>query len=293
MGVVIKKMFSVYNRDSAYDNTVTSLAQQALSPILSNGTSHHFTHLVTSTTCPDSLAPSFGQLLNEHFHPVFSQSHVYDLVQGCAGGVSALILGAQLAETHRGNVAVVLADAARQAVSEKNEMRKIFGNGAFACIMQHEDSDKGLIHYKSYQYKDLSEVVTVKLGHQAHREIVEKKEHVINAPLDTLGLTMNPFLAVRLLRHAETFYKEFLSECPQTPDYMIFHQVNPEIMKTLRSRFATAKTRFIDLSGLIGNCGSPSFGIAMEHNKEQLSGKKVFTCSFGTGGVITAALWQF
>jgi 3-oxoacyl-[acyl-carrier-protein] synthase III len=293
MGIRISHMNSVYNRLNSYSDTVINLATLALSPILQNGAPKTFSHVVVATTCPDMLAPTLGQTLNQFYYPRFANCHVLDLVQGCAGGVSAMVLASQLTELTRSNVAVVLADAARQSVSEKNKIRQYFGNGAFACTIEFEEGSRKLIHHKTKQYQNLSELVTVKLGHRAHHEILNKQKEVIQNPLDKLGLSMNPVLALKLLRHAEEFYNEFVSECNSTPDVMVFHQVNPDILKSLQGTFAGRVSQFVNLADRIGNCGAASFAIALDMIKKELPGKKVFLCSFGTGGVISAGLWQF
>jgi len=293
MGVRICHMNSTYNRSDGYSDTVVNLATKALSPLLQNGAPKNFSHLVVATTCPDTLAPTLGQRLNEYFYPRFANTHVLDLVQGCAGGISAMILGSQLSEMNKSNVMVVLADAARQAVSDANRLRKFFGNGSFSCVIKHDQVSPGLIHTKTRQYQNLSELVCVKLGHHAHQTIRNEKEKVISTPLDFLGLSMNPTMAIRLLHHAEEFYREFIAECSTIPDIIVFHQVNPEILKTLQKLFSSKQCVVIDFSETIGNCGAASFGIAMDMIKNTLQNKKVFLCSFGTGGVISAGLWQF
>jgi 3-oxoacyl-[acyl-carrier-protein] synthase III len=293
MGIRISHMNSVFNRLNSYSDTVINLATRALSPILQNGAPKTFSHVVVATTCPDTLAPTLGQTLNQFYYPRFANCHVLDLVQGCAGGVSAMVLASQLAELTQSNVAVVLADAARQSVSENNRLRQFFGNGAFACTIEFEEGSRKLIHHKTKQYENLSELVTVKLGHRAHHEIINKQKEVMQHPLESLGLSMNPVLALKLLRHAEEFYMEFVSECGTTPDVMVFHQVNPDILRSLQGLFKGKVKKFVNLADSIGNCGAASFAIAMDAIKEELPGKKVFLCSFGTGGVISAGLWKF
>lgn len=293
MGIRITHMNSVFNRNDGYSLSVAGLAVDALSPLLSNGCPEKFSHVVAATTCPDTLAPTLGQRLNQHFYPRFANSHVLDLVQGCAGGISAMALGSQLSEMNKSSVMVVLADAARQAVSETNSLRKFFGNGSFSCVIEHDNSSAGLIHFKTRQYQNLADLVSVKLGHHAHETIRNEKQKVVSAPLDLLGLSMNPTMALRLLHHAEEFYYEFISECNTIPEIMIFHQVNPDILKVLSKLFSSGRCEVVDFSDTIGNCGAASFGIAMDFAKERLVGKKVFLCSFGTGGVISAGLWQF
>ena len=293
MGIRISHMNSVFNRLNSYSDTVINLATAALSPILQNGAPKTFSHVVVATTCPDTLAPTLGQTLNQFYYPRFANCHVLDLVQGCAGGVSAMVLASQLAEITKSNVAVVLADAARQSVAENSKLRPYFGNGAFACTIEFEEGSRKLIHHKTKQYENLSELVTVKLGHRAHHEIINRQKEVIQHPLENLGLSMNPILALKLLRHAEEFYIEFVSECKTTPDVMVFHQVNPDILRSLQGIFEGKAIQFVNLADSIGNCGAASFAIAMDAIKKELPGKKVFLCSFGTGGVISAGLWQF
>ena len=204
-----------------------------------------------------------------------------------------MVLGSQLCELNKKSVAVVLADAARQSVSDENNLRQYFGNGSFSCVMEYLDGPQRMIHHRTKQYKNLSELVIVKLGHRTHLEILNKQKTILHGPLDHLGLQMNPILAIKLLRHAEEFYREFLEECSTKPDIMIFHQVNPDILNILEGVFKKHVEEFVNLGESIGNCGAASFAIAMDQIKDRLPGKKVFLCSFGTGGVISAGLWQF
>jgi 3-oxoacyl-[acyl-carrier-protein] synthase III len=230
-------------------------------------------------------------MLNEKFHDAFQDTHTIDIVQGCAGGVTSLILASQLSELYQSSVMVVQADAARKATSKSKAIHKIFGNGSFACLIRPDDSDRRLLHYKSRQYKGLSEVVTIQLGHDADQIIKTEEKSMTNDPRKHLGLSMNNMLALRLLRNAEKFYIDFVKEST-IPDVMILHQVNPTIMKCLQSAFGKYKIEFIDGSAVTGNCGAASVGIALNNVKHTLQGKKIFLCGFGTGGVITAGLWQ-
>ncbi|WP_163710619.1 3-oxoacyl-[acyl-carrier-protein] synthase III C-terminal domain-containing protein [Mangrovibacterium lignilyticum] len=295
MGVVIQKMGSYYEYGSditfeEYPNQVLNTAEKSLNQILETPLPDNITHLIVATTCPDSIAPSLGQSINEKYQPVFSNCHVIDLVQGCAGGASAMILGSQLAELHQSSVVVVLSDAARKATSKKNKHHHIFGNGSFSCIISYSDSSKKLLHYKSEQYKELLEVVTVKLGHDAGYEIQNNK-NFLDEPIRYLGLNMNNTLAIKLLKKAEDFYDKFV-QISGTPDIMILHQVNPTIIRLLKTVFSKNKIYFADTSNITGNCGTASIGIALDIHKTKVQDKKVLICSFGTGGVITAGMWQ-
>jgi len=296
MGVVIEHMESYCEYKTAtplieYPRQVFSLAEKAIAPLLSKKNGQNISHLIVATSCPDMLAPSLGQMLIEKFHSNFSNCHALDIVQGCAGGVTAMILGSQLAQLYKSSVVVAQADAAKKATSKSKPIHQIFGNGSFACIHRYDESAKGLLHYKSQQYKGLSEVVTIKLGHDADEIIKQRKKDIANDSRKYLGLSMSNSLALRLLRNAEKFYVDFVRES-SAPDVMILHQVNPDIMKRLQSVFAKYKVEFVDGSFLTGNCGAASVGIALHNVKDTLKGKKILLCGFGTGGVITAGLWQ-
>lgn len=296
MGISIARTeayFEFNNDENIAENPrqVFTLAEKVVIPIITDNESKKISHLIAATTCPDMLSPSLGQMLNEKFHTTFSDSHTIDVVQGCAGGVTALILASQLAELHKSSVIVVQADAARKATSKSKPIHRIFGNGSFACTVSHNDSSKRLLHYKSKQYKGLSEVVTIKLGHDSDEIIIREAKDMATDPRKHLGLALNKTLALQLIRNAESFYKDFVSEST-APDTMILHQVNPDILKLLKSVFSKYKLEFVDGSATTGNCGAASVGIALHHVKDNIKGKKVLLCSFGTGGVITAGLWQ-
>ena len=177
--------------------------------------------------------------------------------------------------------------AARKSTSRSSRLNKTFGNGSFACLISYEDSEKGLIHKKSKQFKGLSEVVTVNLGHDADHFIIKEWKDMVTDPWKHLGLS----LALKLMRKAEDFYLSFIKESGD-PDIMILHQVNPLILRHLASVFKKYNLDFINISQISGNCGVASVGIALDTIKESIQGKKVFLCSFGTGGVISAGLWK-
>ena len=296
MGVEFLSMESYYQYGKEFDNEnypkqVLDLASKVIKPLI-NKSHVPVSHLIVATTCPDSIAPSVGQELSNYFFPFFSDTHIIDIVQGCAGGVTALLLGNKLAQNNDKAVMVVMADAAKKACDKGSKNYKIFGNGAFACLLSSNDSPYGLLHYKSRQYRELTEVVHVKLGHDAD-QLFAQYDEIKDNPRKYLGLQMNNELAILLLKKAKGFYDEFTEEVNMTPDIIILHQVNPKIVTYLENIFQTDGIRFINVSEIAGNCGAASVGIALKHADGSLLSKKVLIGSFGTGGVITAGLWQF
>ena len=270
---------------------VFHLAEKVLLPIVESDNCAAYSHFIIATTCPDVLAPSLGQALVDKYNNELWDCHIVDLVQGCAGGVSAMILASQLVQVTKTSILVVNADAARKATSEKSRIHDIFGNGAFSCVISYSNSSKRIIHYKSKQFEGLSEVVTVNLGHDSD-QIIAQNSNIKTDPRKHLGLSMNYVLAKRLMNQAEGFFNEFVKESCK-PDILILHQVNPGIMNFLQKVFSKYNVRFINVACEIGNCGTATTGIALHMEIENTKGKKVMLCSYGTGGVITAGMWQF
>ena len=295
MGVTIKCSFSEH-RDFVLDtidegrSTVANLSEYSLRRVVDKEI--NYSHLVVVTSCPDSIAPSLGQSLNQRFHPVLSNIHTIDLVQGCAGGVTALILASQLAEFNKSNVLVVTADAARKATSSASPVFKVFNNGVFACCVSATDDNKRLLHHQSRQYKDLHEVVKIGLGHDADEIIAKNLQEILIDSRKHLGLLLNNHLAIKLMKEAESFYLDFISSTGH-PDILILHQVNEQIIDHLEQVFSKYPIRFINIARKIGNCGCATTGIVLDIVKSEIQDKKVMICSFGTGGVITAGFWQF
>ncbi|MEO8794717.1 MAG: 3-oxoacyl-[acyl-carrier-protein] synthase III C-terminal domain-containing protein [Daejeonella sp.] len=295
MGIIINTMFSGQGDDVSKNvdlkkNTVTALANYSLQQVIDPKI--HYSHLLATTSCPDSIAPSLGQCLNQVFHPLLSNLHTIDMVQGCAGGVSALILASQLAELNKSNVLVVASDAARKATSPSSPVYEVFSNGVFACCVSVTDSNKGLIHHQSKQYKDLYNVVKISLGHDADEIIAANKEEILIDSRKHLGLRLDNQLAIKLMKEAEKFYLDFISTTGH-PDVLILHQVNEPIINHLEQVFSKYPLRFINMAAETGNCGCATTGIVLDRIKSEIEEKRVMICSFGTGGVITAGLWQF
>lgn len=287
------KSYFEFGNDSLFQEVprqVQSLASKSLDLLIHSTTLPEISHLIIATSCPDRLAPSIGQCINQAYYPLFANTHVIDIVQGCAGGATALILGSQLSKLNQTNVIVIQADAGKKATSSSKLIHKIFGNGSSACLISEQGNGKGLLHYKSKQYKDLHEIVTVNLGHDADA-IIKKEKEIKKDPRKFLGLDMKSKMALKLFSQAEGFFKEFV-EASSMPDMLILHQVNPIIIKHLSSVFSKYKVEFVNVSAITGNCGAASVGIALDQVKDKTINKKVMICSFGTGGVITAGMWQ-
>jgi 3-oxoacyl-[acyl-carrier-protein] synthase III len=270
--------------------SVYNLANSCIQKVMNQDTT--YSHLLASTSCPDSISPSLGQCINQFNNKTFSSTHTIDIVQGCAGGVSAMILASQLAELNKSNVMVITADAAQKATSVSSEVYHVFKNGVFGCSISYTEDKKGLIHHKSWQYKDLYEVVTIRLGHDADAVILENLQDMSTDPRKHLGLKLDNQLALKLMQKAERFYLEFISSTGH-PDFLILHQVNAMIIDHLQKVFEKYPVSFINMAEETGNCGCATTGIVLDSIKGKIENKKVMICSFGTGGVIIAGLWQF
>ncbi len=270
--------------------TVYHLADLCLKNMLRHDI--QYSHLIVATSCPDTIAPSLGQCINQQYHSELSNTHTIDIVQGCAGGVTSMILASQLAEINKSHVLLITSDAAQKATSTSSDVFHVFKNGVFGCGISHSDNGKCLLHYQSRQYKDLQNVVTIMLGHDADNVIANNMEDMRSDPRKHLGLRLDSFMALKLMKHAENFYLDFISTTGH-PDILILHQVNEMIIQHLEEVFSKYPVKFINMARQTGNCGCATTGIVLHAIQDTIKDKKVMLCSFGTGGVITAGLWQF
>ena len=295
MGICITDMFSSQgNMETGDDlnrkNTVFRLASEALTHVMNKELK--YSNLLAATSCPDAIAPSLGQCINQQYNSFLSNADTIDIVQGCTGGVTALILASQLSEHNESNVLIVNADAAQKATSPKSEVYKVFRNGVFACRVSFVNDHRKLIHHQTIHYKDLYNVVTIGLGHDADEIITKNIDDIANDSRKYLGLKLDNYLAIKLMKQAEGFYLDFISKTGH-PDILILHQVNELIIDHLEKVFEKYPVRFINQARETGNCGCATTGIVLDNLKTQIENKKVMVCSFGTGGAITAGLWQF
>ncbi len=224
MGVQITNMYSAFGESTAAivngKKSVFQLADHCMQKVLAEDVS--YSHLLAATSCPDTIAPSLGQCLNQAHNNIFHSAHTIDIVQGCAGGVSAMILASQLAEANKSNVVVITSDAAQKATSTASEVYQVFKNGVFGCCVSYSNNNKRLLHHQSRQYKDLYEVVTIGLGHDSDEIITANIQDMSSDPRKHLGLKLNNMLALKLMRHAEEFYLDFIKTSGH-PDILILH----------------------------------------------------------------------
>lgn len=294
MGVRITGMHALFGHETdpiiRQARSVFNLANSYMQKVMYLETT--YSHLIASTSCPDSISPSLGQCINQHYHKTLSSAYSIDIVQGCTGGVSAMILASQLAELNKSNVLVIAADAAKKATSVSSEVYHVFKNGVFGCIISYTEDMTGLIHFKSSQYVDLYDVVTISLGHDADAVIMGNLQDMGADPRKHLGLKLDNHMALKLMQKAESFYLDFIATTGH-PDILILHQVNVMIINHLQKVFEKYPIAFINMAEETGNCGCATTGIVLDAIKEKIGNKKVMICSFGTGGVIIAGLWQF
>lgn len=295
MGVVIKDTYAAYGdtvdlNGSMYKNTVFNLANLGMMQVIKRNT--WYSHFIVATSCPYAIAPSLGQCLNQEYHDSLQYTNTIDMVQGCAGGVSALILASQLSELNKSDVLVVTSDAAQKATSPTSDVYHVFKNGIFACCVSYSDNGTRLIHQQTRQYKDLHDVVTIGLGHDADEIIASNIGVMTTDPRKHLGLRLDNMLALKLMKEADGFYLDFITKTGH-PDILVLHQVNEMIINHLEKVFSKYPIEFINVAKDTGNCGCATTGIVLHHIKNRVKNKKVMICSFGTGGVITAGLWQF
>jgi 3-oxoacyl-[acyl-carrier-protein] synthase III len=294
MGILITGMRALFGKETdpviGQTRSVFNLANRCLQDLLEGGIS--YSHLLAATSCPDSISPSLGQCINQQYNQVLASAHTLDIVQGCTGGVSAMIMASQLAELNKSKVLVIAADAAKKATSVSSDVYHVFTNGVFGCCISHTYGKKGLLHHQSCQYKDLYEVVTISLGHDADSVITGNLQDMQKDPRKHLGLKLDNHLALKLMQKAEGFYLDFIAETGH-PDILILHQVNVMIINHLQKVFSKYPVNFINMAETTGNCGCATTGIVLNAIKEKIVNKKVMICSFGTGGVIIAGLWQF
>ena len=294
MGVRITGMHALSGEETdpvtRNSRSVFNLANLCLPYVLEEDTT--YSHLLVATSCPDTISPSLGQCINQYHNQVFGRAHTIDIVQGCTGGVSAMIMASQLAEMNKSNVLIIAADAAQKATSISSEVYHVFKNGVFGCCIGYTEDNTRLVHHKSRQYKDLYEVVTISLGHDADAVITGNLHDMKTDPRKHLGLKLDNQLALKLMQKAEGFYLDFVDETGH-PDILILHQVNVMIIDHLQKVFEKYPIHFINMAEETGNCGCATTGIVLDAIKQKIPNKKVMICSFGTGGVIIAGLWQF
>jgi len=283
---------------------VTAIAKNLLDRLLEQEVQVNprleFTHFFVVTSCPETLSPSLGQTLQAAFPKVLSRVPTHDFVQGCAGSVTNLSLAAELAQLKSGRILFLAVEAASEAVSERSELYPGFSDGGFACVI---DATQGgamrLLKSATIQYPEVRDTVLVELGHRSRQKIhdqLARNDFDLHAALrqveDALGLKFDRRKALKLASHAGGFATEFFAD-QEEPEFLILHQVNPRILEDVRAKVFARYPGFIDESAEVGNCGVASVGVVLSKNWTQVQGKRVFLCSFGTGGVISGSYWQF
>ncbi len=248
-----------------------------------------FSRFFVCTTTPDRLCPSLGQMLQSMFPTVLSRVPTHDIVQGCAASITTLSLAAEWVAATGSRVLFLAADTAGRAVSTRSSLHSGFSDGAFGCVIEPtEDASKGLLKHCTIHYSDVRDVVLVELGHRTRDLLKDLKDQDLE---DALGLKFDRRKALQLAGQAKAFSEEFF-EGQSPADHVILHQVNPKILEEVRKDAFAKQPGFIDRSHEVGNCGVATVGVVLSLHWDQVQGRKVFLCSFGTGGVITGSYWQ-
>jgi 3-oxoacyl-[acyl-carrier-protein] synthase III len=188
---------------------------------------------------------------------------------------------------------VVSADAAMKAVSSKSGLKENFGNGASAfLICGTKNGTQILEKYSSIQSSELLELVVVDVGHDSDKLISENLERISKDAKDVLGLKFNNVLGLKMISMANQFYKNFFEDIDE-PNYLVMHNPNAKLSQVIKKILSFSSGEFYDRISTIPNCGAATTGIILidlMKEKVDLENKKVFICSFGTGGVISGCL---
>ena len=129
MGTIFYRMnsyfeFSTGTELKEYPKQVFAHAEKSLNSIVESKLPDNLSHLIVATTTPDTLAPLLAQMIVERYSSSFSNCHSIDIIQGCAGSVTSMILGCQLAELNKSSVMLVHSDTAKKATSSTSRINK-------------------------------------------------------------------------------------------------------------------------------------------------------------------------
>lgn len=270
---------------------LVDLALKSCEPLIHRNRDKKFSHIICATSGPDKLAPSFSQELRRSLG--LREGQGLDLIQGCAGGCSALLLGSRLAASAKSSVLVVAADLPLRAINPNHQIYKSFADGAFSTIISFdENSERRLIREMSIQYTEFTDIVSIPIGHQLRNVLkyLSGTEFTELQIVDSLGFHVDNRLITKMARKAVEFSKAFGAN-ELRPDFTILHQPNLKISAYMKDLKEFSKLNLVDLPHL-KNSGAATVGIGFASIFDRIDQKRVIISSFGTGGVVTCGCWQ-
>jgi len=232
--------------------------------------------IIACTNTPDHTFPGVANKLQGYFG--LGQIPSFDIQAICSG----FIYGTQVADNmiksgKYKTVLVVCAEKMSSILDWQDRLTCVlFGDGAGAIILQHEDSNSGIIDSNLYSDGSMSDILftdggvsmngksgTVQMkGKEVFKKAVEKMSESVQSILESNNLSISDI------------------------DYFVPHQANQRIINSIANKFGLSNDKVITTIEKHANCSAASIPLALSELKSTNgieAGKLVVFTAFGAG----------
>jgi 3-oxoacyl-[acyl-carrier-protein] synthase-3 len=245
--------------------------------------------VLLATISGDYLTPPTSPLLQERLGLT---AGAFDLTAACAGFVTGLHVGAQLALAS-GEAQLLISSEVRSKYLSKNDLAStaLFGDGAAACMLDSVSGDFQFVASHLFSDGKIADIISIPAGGSKKRFSDDPEEQF---------LTMKKG-AVLFLKAAEGMADcatAFLAKL-QLPmseiDWVVPHQANLHLVREVAKKLKVPTEKVVETVPFTGNTSGASVGIALailRAGGRVVAGQKILLVSAGGGGLAACALLE-
>ena len=232
--------------------------------------------IIACTNTPDNSFPGVANKLQGYLD--LGQIPSFDIQAICSG----FVYGTQVADNmiKSGKYKTVLLVCAEKMSSlldwQDRSTCVLFGDGAGAIILQHEDSNSGIIDSNIYSDGSMCDILFTDGGVSMNGEsgkVQMKGQEVFKKAVEKMSESVQHILESNNLSISDI-------------DYFVPHQANQRIINSIANKFGLSNDKVITTIEKHANCSAASIPLALSELKSTNgieTGKLVVFTAFGAG----------
>ena len=277
----IYKRTGIQERYYAKEETIEELAQKSVENLISKldkeekeNILNQIELIIVATTSPSSLMPGISNEIQKKLE--IKKCICLDILAGCSGYINAIDIAQLYLSTNRINKALIIGVDKLSAYTDKKDIGTsiILSDGAGALLLGVTTKNKKYISNINAEI-DENKILTCKINEKIQMKGKEIYKYAVTNTIENIK---------ELLKKSE--------EKIENVKYIIPHQSNSKIMKSIDTRLKIEKEKmFINIEN-IGNTFCASIPIALNEMFEKnllYEGDKVILLGYG-GGLNTGSI---
>lgn len=249
--------------------------------------------IIVATFTPDTPVPATACTVQ---HRLGANAPAFDLQNGCAGFMFALVTGMQFVATGVNRRVLVIGADTNTRISDPKDIKiyPLFGDGAGAVLLGRGSSEQGLLSYVLGADGSGAELLIRKMGGSRHCVSTEGHESG-DQYLRMDGRAVFKW-AVRLLQDSTAEVLKHAGLTADDIDLVVFHQANTRILDAAGDALGFDRRKLFVNLDRYGNTSAGSIPLALDEARQAgliKPGSRILLSGFGAGLAWGTGIWRW